>query len=88
MTPQSRPRLGKGVRLRYDSDGSIMLLIPEGALVLNASAAATLELVDGERTVNDISDAIVNRFAVERKRAGQEVRELFERLAERRLLEL
>jgi pyrroloquinoline quinone biosynthesis protein D len=65
-----------------------MLLIPEGTLVLNASAAATLELVDGRRTVNDIADAIVNRFAVERKQAGEDVRELLERLAERRLLEL
>jgi pyrroloquinoline quinone biosynthesis protein D len=87
VTPQARPRFGKGVRLHHDRDGSVMLLVPEGALVLNASAAATLALVDGSRSVDEITDAIVDRFEVERGQAARGVRGLFERLAERRLLE-
>jgi pyrroloquinoline quinone biosynthesis protein D len=65
-----------------------MLLVPEGALVLNASAAATLQLVDGRRTIDEIAKAIVDRFAVERDQADEEIRQLLERLADRRLLEL
>ncbi|MBV8148780.1 MAG: pyrroloquinoline quinone biosynthesis peptide chaperone PqqD [Candidatus Eremiobacteraeota bacterium] len=87
MTPQSRPRFGKGVRLHHDRDGSVMLLVPEGALVLNPSAAATLELVDGRRSIDEITSAIVDRFEVERGQAGDDVRQLLERLVERRLLE-
>jgi pyrroloquinoline quinone biosynthesis protein D len=64
-----------------------MLLVPEGTLVLNPSAAATLALVDGRRSVDEITDAIVDRFDVERNQAATDVCRLFERLAERRLLD-
>jgi pyrroloquinoline quinone biosynthesis protein D len=60
-----------------------MLLVPEGALVLNDSAAAALELVDGRRTVEAIVDAVVELFEVEPDRARDDLRDLFERLAER-----
>ncbi len=49
---------GKGVKLRHDRDGSFMLLVPEGALVLNSAAAAALELVDGKRGLDEIVDAV------------------------------
>jgi len=78
-----RPRLGKGVKLRRDDDGSVMLLIPEGALVLNRPAAVALGLVDGERTLRAIVDAVVERFDVEPQRAWDDLGELFERLADR-----
>jgi pyrroloquinoline quinone biosynthesis protein D len=87
MTPESRPRFGKGVRLHHDRDGSVMLLVPEGALVLNASAAATLELVDGSRSVGEIASLIVERFDVERGQADDDVLRLLERLAKRCFLE-
>ena len=60
-----------------------MLLIPEGALVLNPPAAATLELVNGERSVTEIVDAIVSRFEVDGERAAADVAELLDRLAAR-----
>ena len=87
MNEADRPRLGKGVRLRRESDGNAMLLVPEGALVLNASAAATLDLVDGNRSIAEIAAAIVERFDVEEQRAREDVRELLERLVDRRLVE-
>ena len=80
MKDQSRPRFGKGVKLRRDSDGGTMLLIPEGALVLNAPAAAALALVDGERSVDEIVAGVVERFDVTLERAHADVHELFERL--------
>lgn len=88
MNSADRPRLGKGVRLHRDSDGSTMLLVPEGALVLNGSAGATLELVDGTRSVADIVEALVERFDVDPAMAKNDVADLLTRLAERRLVEL
>jgi pyrroloquinoline quinone biosynthesis protein D len=88
VTLAERPKFGKGVRLRRESDGTAMLLVPEGALVLNPSATATLELVDGARSLADIVAAIVERFDVEREQARADVCELIDRLAARRLIEL
>jgi pyrroloquinoline quinone biosynthesis protein D len=78
--------LGKGVKLRHDRDGGVMLLVPEGALMLNASAAAALELVDGQRTFDDIVAAVVERFDVTADTARGGLDELFARLAERGFL--
>ncbi len=86
MNAQSRPRFGKGVKLRHDGDGSVMLLVPEGALVLNLPAAEALTLVDGNRTVEEIVDTVIERFEVAPQRARDELDGLFERLAQRGFL--
>jgi pyrroloquinoline quinone biosynthesis protein D len=82
----ARPAFGKGVRLRHESDGTSMLLVPEGALVLNTAAAAALALVDGKRTLDDIIAALVVQFAVTPEQAHADIDVLFERLSQRRLL--
>jgi coenzyme PQQ biosynthesis protein PqqD len=76
-------RLGKGVKLRHDPDGGVMLLVPEGALVLNGSAAAALELVDGTRTFDDIVAEVTEQFEVGVERARTDLDDLFTRLRER-----
>jgi pyrroloquinoline quinone biosynthesis protein D len=76
-------RFGKGVKLRHDGDGSVMLLVPEGALVLNRPAAAALELVDGTRTLDEIVAAMVERFEVAPEQAADDLTVLFDRLNER-----
>lgn len=86
MTSAQRPAFGKGVRLRHEDDGTVMLLVPEGALVLNAPAAAALSLVDGARTVDEIVGGLVARYDVTQEQARADVDALFERLEERRLL--
>ncbi len=86
MNRQTPLSLGKGVKLRHDRDGGVMLLVPEGALMLNASAAAALELVDGQHTFDDIVAAVVERFDVTADTARAELDELFARLAERGFL--
>ena len=86
MNAQSRLQLGKGVKLRHDPDGSAMLLVPEGALVLNRPAAAALELVDGTRTVAEIVEEVVERFEVTPDEAREDLDALFERLALRGFL--
>jgi coenzyme PQQ biosynthesis protein PqqD len=83
-----RPAFERGVRLRTADDGSAMLLIPEGAISLNASAAATLALVDGHRTLDEIVAELCARFDVAEVRARADVTALFERLRLRRMLVL
>jgi pyrroloquinoline quinone biosynthesis protein D len=88
MTPVVRPAFERGVRLRTEDDGSAMLLVPEGAVKLNASAAAALALVNGERTLDEIVAEICARFDVADERARDDVTALFERLRLRRMLVL
>jgi pyrroloquinoline quinone biosynthesis protein D len=59
----TRPRLATGARLRYDEvREEHLLLIPEGAVRLNPTAAEVLELCDGERSLDDIVDALSARY--------------------------
>jgi pyrroloquinoline quinone biosynthesis protein D len=59
----TRPRLITGARLQYDEVRSEhLLLIPEGAVRLNPTAAEVLELCDGERSLDDIAGALSARY--------------------------
>jgi pyrroloquinoline quinone biosynthesis protein D len=59
----TRPRLVTGARLRYDEvREEHLLLIPEGAVRLNRTAAEVLELCDGERSLDDIVGALSARY--------------------------
>jgi pyrroloquinoline quinone biosynthesis protein D len=59
----TRPRLATGARLRYDEvREEHLLLVPEGAVVLNPTAAEVLELCDGERSLDDIVSALSERY--------------------------
>lgn len=86
MNAQARLRFGKGVKLRHEPDGGAMLLVPEAALVLNRPATVALELVDGNRTLAEIIDAVVEQFDVVPERAREDLDGLFDRLAERGFL--
>ena len=60
----TRPRLVTGARLRYDEvREEHLLLIPEGAVRLNPTAADVLELCDGRRSLDDIVAALSARYA-------------------------
>jgi pyrroloquinoline quinone biosynthesis protein D len=59
----TRPRLVTGARLRYDDvREEHQLLIPEGVVRLNPTAAEVLELCDGERSLDDIVGALSARY--------------------------
>ncbi len=59
----THPRLVNGARLRYDDvREEHVLLIPEGAVRLNPTAAAVLELCDGARSLDDIVGALSARY--------------------------
>ena len=59
----TRPRLVTGARLQYDDvREEHVLLVPEGAVRLNPTAAAVLELCDGERSVDEIVGTLAARY--------------------------
>jgi pyrroloquinoline quinone biosynthesis protein D len=74
----TRPRLVTGARLRYDE------VREEGAVKLNATAAEVLELCDGERSVDEIVDALSARYDGADLR--DDVHELVDAMAQRGLV--
>ena len=81
----TRPRLVTGARLRYDEvREEHLLLIPEGVVRLNPTAADVLELCDGQRSLDDIVGALSARYGGADLRA--DVHELVGAMAQRGLV--
>jgi pyrroloquinoline quinone biosynthesis protein D len=81
----TRPQLVTGARLRYDEvRQEHLLLIPEGAVRLNPTAAEVLELCDGERSLDDIVGAVSARY--EGADVRDDVVELVDAMAQRGLV--
>jgi len=81
----NRPRLVDGARLQYDDvRDEHLLLIPEGAVRLNATAAQVLELCDGERPTDDIAAALAERYGG--ADVADDVRELLDGMEQRGLV--
>jgi len=60
----NRPRLADGTRLQYDDvRDEHLLLVPEGAVRLNETAAHVLELCDGERSLEEIAAMLSGRYS-------------------------
>jgi pyrroloquinoline quinone biosynthesis protein D len=59
----SRPAIGKGFRLQWESaQNAHVLLYPEGMVKLNGSAGEILKRCDGERTVAEITTDLEQAF--------------------------
>ncbi|MBV9007513.1 MAG: pyrroloquinoline quinone biosynthesis peptide chaperone PqqD [Solirubrobacterales bacterium] len=81
----TRPRLVTGARLRYDEvREEHLLLVPEGAVRLNPTAAEVLALCDGERSLDDIVGVIAGRY--DNADVGGDVRELLDAMTNRGLV--
>jgi pyrroloquinoline quinone biosynthesis protein D len=79
------PRLVTGARLRYDEvREEHVLLVPEGVVRLNPTAAEVLELCDGERSLDDIVGALSARYGGADVR--DDVRELVDAMTQRGLV--
>jgi coenzyme PQQ biosynthesis protein PqqD len=84
MTPDSVPTLWKFARLEFDAvRNRPVLLYPEGAVLLNDTGKAILDLVDGRRTVREIAGILGERYQAD---VTADVTEYLSHLAERELI--
>lgn len=85
LSPDSVPRLWRLARLDYDPVRQRrILLYPEGAVLLNDTGAAVLELVDGKRTITEIARVLGERYQTD---VTADVTEYLSGLAERELIQ-
>jgi len=80
----TRPALWRFARVDFDPVRQRrVLLYPEGAMLLNDTAAEILALCDGERTIDDIAATLGERYAAD---VRGDVLEYLSRLGERELV--
>jgi pyrroloquinoline quinone biosynthesis protein D len=78
------PRLWRLARLEYDPvRRRHVLLYPEGAVLLNDTGAAILELCDGVRTVDQIVSILSERYQAD---VSADVTEYLSQMANRELV--
>jgi pyrroloquinoline quinone biosynthesis protein D len=86
---ESRPRLLRGVRLKYDETrGEWLLLAPERVIKADAIAVEILKRCDGVATFDAIVDDLAQQFSADRARVGADVRALLDDLAAKRMVDL
>ena len=85
LSPDTVPRLWRLARLDYDpARQRPVLLYPEGAVLLNDTGLAILQLVDGTRSVSDIAAELSRRYETD---VTADVTEYLSGLAERELIQ-
>ena len=78
------PRLGRMTRVQFDPvRQQRVLLYPEGAVLLNDTGAAILELCDGKNTVGQIVSILAERYQAD---VRSDVTEYLELMAQRELI--
>ena len=88
LSRTARVRLASKAMVRIDKvTGQPMLLFPEGALALNPTGAAIVELCDG-RTFAAIVEELTSRYNAPAEILGNQVEQYLGRLRERGLVEV
>jgi pyrroloquinoline quinone biosynthesis protein D len=84
LTPDSVPKLWRMARLQFDDVRQRpVLLYPEGAVLLNDTGAAILELCDGSHTVSQIVKILSERYQAD---VSTDVADYLTLMAERELI--
>lgn len=84
FTGGTRPKLWRFARVDFDPVRQRrVLLYPEGAILLNDTAAEILALCDGQRTVDEIAAALGQRYGTD---VRADVLEYLHKLGERELV--
>ena len=84
LTATSRPRLWKFARVQFDEARQRNVLqYPEGAVLLNDTAAEILALCDGARTIADIAATLNERYGAD---VLSDVQAYLSQLADRELV--
>ena len=84
LSPDSLPKLWRMTRLHFDPVRQRpVLLYPEGAVLLNDTGAAILELCNGSNTVEQIVNILTERYHAD---VSGDVTEYLSLMAERELI--
>lgn len=84
LTADSTPKLWRMARLQFDAVRQRpVLLYPEGAVLLNDTGAAILELCNGSNTVTRIVSILTERYQAD---VSGDVTEYLSLMAERELI--
>jgi pyrroloquinoline quinone biosynthesis protein D len=84
LTPESVPRIWRLARLDFDTVRQRhVLLYPEGAVLLNETGAAILELCNGNHTVEQIVTILTERYKAD---VSADVTEYLSLMADRELV--
>jgi len=84
LPASARPKLWRLARIGFDRVRQRpVLLYPEGAMFLNDTGKAILELCDGTRTVDEIARTLGERYQAD---VRGDVTEYLNRLADRELV--
>jgi pyrroloquinoline quinone biosynthesis protein D len=88
IEPQSRPRLPRGVRLRRDDVRQRWtLLAPERIFEVDGTAAAVLQLCDGERDLAAIVAELARRYSAPADVIEKDVVAMLSNLKAKKVLE-
>jgi pyrroloquinoline quinone biosynthesis protein D len=83
------PKLAVGVKFRFDAVRDVwVLLAPERLFQPDPIAAEILKLIDGERTLCAITDALVVKYQAPRALIATDVAALLQDLSDRGALSL
>ena len=88
LSPDLRPFLPRGVRIKFDSVRGIQVLMaPERVIKLDRVGALVLAEVDGQRTFGQITTALAAKFDAPAPQIAKDAGAFLAGLAERRMLE-
>ncbi|WP_119259197.1 pyrroloquinoline quinone biosynthesis peptide chaperone PqqD [Shinella zoogloeoides] len=88
MTDDPVPCLPRGTRLHHDRvRDTMVLLVPERALLLDETGNAILREVDGRSTVNTIAARLAERYGAPEAAVMSDVRDFLGGLVAQRLVD-
>jgi pyrroloquinoline quinone biosynthesis protein D len=89
VAADSRPRLGRGVRLVHSqAQGGWVLLAPERVFKADAIAVEIVKRCTGEATLAAIVDELAQTYSAPRERILADVTALLRTLADKKLMEV
>jgi pyrroloquinoline quinone biosynthesis protein D len=89
IVDDQRPRLPRGVRLKFDeARNEWLLLAPERVIKANSVAVEILKRCDGAHTVQTLVDELASVYNADRLQVQADVHRLLLELATKRLLDL
>ncbi|MGA2992517.1 MAG: pyrroloquinoline quinone biosynthesis peptide chaperone PqqD [Candidatus Korobacteraceae bacterium] len=88
VSPEAKPRLSVGCRLREAQGQPPMLLMPEGVLQLRGAGGEILRRLDGNKTFAELVNELHQAFPGAGESLARETAEFLERLQARQAVEI